>query len=393
MMETLPDALTTHFASAKRLANTDLQKQIDLFNKEYQLRTFLDGIPEIVLILNEHRQVIFANKVLFETLGVNDGIQIFGKRPGELLNCKHATEMLAGCGTSVFCEQCGAVNSILESQNGRENKKECLISAQNNINYEFRVNSKPIEVEGHAFTLFTISDIRDEKRRHALERIFFHDIINTAGGLRGFLQLLKTAEEDEKPSMIQTIELISNRLLDEIQAQNELLHAEQGDLGTFPVEIESIGAIGDVIDVYREHHVCKNRRIEIDPNTVNCTFSSDYTLLCRVIGNMVKNALEATPPKGIVTIKADHTDSAVIFSVHNDTVMPKEVQLQMFNRSFSTKGKGRGLGTHSIKLLGEYYLKGRVRFTSIEGEGTTFFLELPIVSPIGGALDDQSASA
>lgn len=38
--------------------------------------------------------------------------------------------------------------------------------------------------------------------------------------------------------------------------------------------------------------------------------------------------------------------------------MPRTSQLQIFQRSFSTKGKGRGLGTYSIKLLTERYLKG-----------------------------------
>jgi len=53
------------------------------------------------------------------------------------------------------------------------------------------------------------------------------------------------------------------------------------------------------------------------------------------------------------------------------------VQLQVFNRSFSTKGTGRGLGTYSVKLLTERCLKGRVGFTSALGEGTVFQVTLP----------------
>ena len=58
--------------------------------------------------------------------------------------------------------------------------------------------------------------------------------------------------------------------------------------------------------------------------------------------------------------------------------MPDEVQLQLFQRSFSTKGQtGRGIGTYSMKLLGERYLGGRVEFISRHPEGTTFTLSLP----------------
>ena len=59
--------------------------------------------------------------------------------------------------------------------------------------------------------------------------------------------------------------------------------------------------------------------------------------------------------------------------------MPQSTQLQVFNRSFTTKGQGRGLGTYSVRLLTERYLKGSVDFVSKPGTGTTFrvFLAAP----------------
>ncbi|MGO9255131.1 MAG: hypothetical protein ACLQU1_02335 [Bryobacteraceae bacterium] len=58
--------------------------------------------------------------------------------------------------------------------------------------------------------------------------------------------------------------------------------------------------------------------------------------------------------------------------------MPAKVRLQVFQRSFSTKGMGRGLGTYSIKFLTERYLQGQVSFGSVEGEGTTFMACYPL---------------
>jgi len=61
--------------------------------------------------------------------------------------------------------------------------------------------------------------------------------------------------------------------------------------------------------------------------------------------------------------------------------MPEEIQSQVFQRSFSTKAKsGRGIGTHSMKLLGERYLGGRVEFLSDEAAGTTFSITLPKIA-------------
>lgn len=105
---------------------------------------------------------------------------------------------------------------------------------------------------------------------------------------------------------------------------------------------------------------------------------TDPQLLLRILGNMVKNALEGTAPGQTVRLSCARRDGNVVFTVHNPGVMPPEVQLQMFQRSFSTKSQaGRGIGTYSMKLLGERYLGGTVDFTSRAPDGTTFTLTLP----------------
>ncbi len=99
---------------------------------------------------------------------------------------------------------------------------------------------------------------------------------------------------------------------------------------------------------------------------------TDRTLLRRVLGNLIKNALEASAPGETVTVGFDARPLPT-FSVHNSSTMPEAVRLQVFQRSFSTKAQvGRGLGTYSVKLLTERYLGGTVRFCSEEGSGTTF---------------------
>ncbi|MGK0289243.1 MAG: sensor histidine kinase regulating citrate/malate metabolism, partial [bacterium] len=71
-------------------------------------------------------------------------------------------------------------------------------------------------------------------------------------------------------------------------------------------------------------------------------------------------------------------DNWIEFSVHNPAVISKDIQLQIFQRSFSTKGENRGLGTYSVKLLSEQYLNGKVRFSSEAGKGTTFYVRYPL---------------
>jgi sensor histidine kinase regulating citrate/malate metabolism len=92
---------------------------------------------------------------------------------------------------------------------------------------------------------------------------------------------------------------------------------------------------------------------------------------------MVKNAFEASSDGDTVTIGSSNNEGHVDLWVHNSAVMPPAIQAQVFQRSFSTKGNGRGLGTYSMKLLGERYLKAKVSFTSSESKGTVFTIRCP----------------
>ncbi|MGK9476341.1 ATP-binding protein [Melioribacter sp. OK-6-Me] len=100
-------------------------------------------------------------------------------------------------------------------------------------------------------------------------------------------------------------------------------------------------------------------------------------MLVRSLGNLLKNTLEASKTGDTVTVKTVIGDDQIIFSVHNPAFMPQDVQMQIFNRSFSTKeGTGRGLGTYSTRLFIEKYLNGEVYFHSNEEEGTVFNIKL-----------------
>jgi sensor histidine kinase regulating citrate/malate metabolism len=79
-----------------------------------------------------------------------------------------------------------------------------------------------------------------------------------------------------------------------------------------------------------------------------------------------------------VKIGCTNDDNFVTIWVRNSAFIKREIQLQIFMRSFSTKGSNRGLGTYSMKLLGEKYLGGKVSFTTDEKDGTVFSVQIPL---------------
>ena len=93
---------------------------------------------------------------------------------------------------------------------------------------------------------------------------------------------------------------------------------------------------------------------------------------------MLKNALEASRPGETVTLGCEEVEGKIRFWVHNAGFIPPAAQLQIFQRSSSTKGEGRGVGTHSKRLLSERYLKGSVSFTTSQENGTVFTASYPL---------------
>jgi len=369
--------LPTQYAPAERVHPDEIVSDYRFFNDDLLLREMFDAIPSFVIILNEKRQVVFANKSTRETFGSDDGLDLPGKRPGEILKCIHADETESGCGTTTFCRYCGSVEAILSSLKGKESVQECRIVLQNGDALDLRVWATPKQFQGKSYSIVVLDDISHEKRRRALERIFFHDIMNTAGGLHGILEILSELEGDELKKMLLITHAASRNLIEEIEAQRILSVAESNELKVQIKPVDVITMLEDIKAAYMLHEVAKNRRIVIDTDVTPCILETDPVLLKRVLGNMLKNALEATDVDLSVTLGFHKGENDVVFWVHNPGYMPEDVQHQLFQRSFSTKGSDRGLGTYSMRLLTERYLGGTISFTSRPDEGTTFRVRLP----------------
>lgn len=370
--------LPTKFLPAERAPAEEVRRQHDVLSSLPLVRGLLDAMPNMVMILNEHRQIIHANKAALDALqaGLDE---ILGKRTGEALDCIHAREDAGGCGTTEFCTACGAAGAVACALKGKSDAQECRIPVRKpKPDLDLKVWASPFRHEGFAFTIFAAADISHEKRRRALERIFFHDVLNTAGGMQGLAELLGESGHGEVPELAKLLHLSSERLVEEIVSQRDLASIENGDYKTNPTPCLLRTFLESIARLCAAHETAKGRSIVVDPDIPAETITTDRALLMRVVGNMIKNALEAEGPGAVITVGGGKVEGGrYAMWVRNASVMPRSVQLQVFQRSFSTKGEGRGLGTYSIKLLSERFLKGKASFTSEEGRGTEFRVTLP----------------
>lgn len=348
------------------------------FQEDSILHSILDITAGVLLIMNNKRQIVFANKAFLELSGVTNLNKVLGLRPGEALQCIHAMSSTHGCGTNKFCQLCGG-NELLnkETLDEPQTNEYQIIRKHTQVAITLRMTIKQIKINDEIFTIFTGIDISDQNRRRALEKIFFHDIMNLAWGVQGYAMYLKKAPQTEQGDSIKTINHLSKHLIREIQSQRDLIAAENDELYVDVTEFKSASLLASILEIFNYHHVTQNKFLKIDKNAKLISIQNDQTLLGRVLTNMVKNSLEAIDPGETVTIGCSIVNEKILFWVHNPGEMPAEVQKQIFNRTFSTKGKARGLGTYSMKLIGERYLQGKVSFRTSAEEGTIFQIELP----------------
>lgn len=307
--------IDTYFAPAERADQALVELDYNLFTGFSKVNELINALPLIAAVLNEQRQIVYGNKPLLEAMGFSKFEDVLGLRPGELINCIHANEMPGGCGTSESCRVCGAVISIQDCLNSN-NKivNECRITAwqgDKTISYEFEVTVSPFQYEKQRFVVLSFEDISNEKRRLVLERLFFHDIINTAGGLRGFIQFLEETDDPaEQKEYAKVAAQLSETLIEEILSQRELLAAERGDLVANFAEVDILNLIKEVIQQIQYHQVSEDRQIINASTSHGIRITTDAVLLKRVLVNLLKNAVEASL-KGMqisIGVKDDRTD-------------------------------------------------------------------------------------
>lgn len=376
---------TDRTQSAEQVRSRDpelLRRQVRALAGMQTLDTVLSAVPSLVLIVNSYRQTVYVNRALAAFLGEVDPATVIGEAPGEVLGCIHAIDDGAVCGSTPFCEYCGANRALRDAWGAVPSVQECRITRSMTDEppaLDLRIWATPVALGDTCYVLMAAADISDEKRRQALERTFFHDILNTATIINGAAKLLVNGPGEDMEEVELLLDHVSDRLVSEIMAQRELVDLENNELEVHPQRIATEPFLGALLASYKRHDLAVDRSLVLDPQTAELEITSDKALLGRVIGNLIKNALEASSPGDTITVGCRALEDTVEFWVHNPQVMPEAVRLQMFKRSFSTKGKGRGLGTYSVKLLTERYLEGTVFFSSAPDKGTTFCVRYPVL--------------
>jgi two-component system OmpR family sensor kinase len=208
-----------------------------------------------------------------------------------------------------------------------------------------------------------------------------HDLRTPLTSIRGYAELLRKGaftEEDDRRRALRRVEHEAERMAVLVDDLLLLARLDQGrPLAKAPVELRPL-----VADA-----VAAARAVDSDhPITLEAPYGvlveGDANGLRQAVDNFVRNALEHTPPGTPIDVAITTTSTAVRVRVaDNGPGLPVHQLERVFERFFQADpartGRGTGLGLSIVSAIVEAH-GGRAWVESVEGEGATFYLELPI---------------
>ncbi len=190
--------------------------------------------------------------------------------------------------------------------------------------------------------------------REDVEHITRHDIRGPLAGIVGLAQSIrehKAISPDDLHDRLCAIEESALQVLDMVNLSAEIYKIETGtyQLDAKPVELDAI--LGRIIELAQAAH--RDKHITFGYAPTGDIASGDALLCHSIFHNLVRNACEASPDGGTISISTAASDDARLqLAISNSGVVPHEIRDNFFSK-FVTHGKagGNGIGTYSARLL------------------------------------------
>jgi len=206
-----------------------------------------------------------------------------------------------------------------------------------------------------------------------------HEIKNPLTPLKLGLQLLEKSWREKDAKFDQKFERFSKSFVEQIESLSQIA-SEFSAFAKMPdTRLERFNifeVINQAVTIFKQ---TDNFTIHYQMPDSSFFVVADKDQLLRCFNNLLKNAIEATPPErdGILDITYQTADNQIQIAVKdNGNGIPEGMREKIFEPNFTTKSSGTGLGLAFVKNSVEN-AGGKVWFETESGIGTVFFLSLP----------------
>lgn len=225
-----------------------------------------------------------------------------------------------------------------------------------------------------------------EQLKTDMIRIASHDLRNPLATIVGYLELLRWDRDMMTPDHRDYIDSIGRATERMQKITSDILSLERIEETAHEESSESVDltdVVHKLIPEMQDQARKKMQELNFDLPTKAVRVVGDSIQLNEAIVNLINNAIKYTPPAGRVDVHLRLDANNAIFEVKdNGYGVPEEQQARLFEpfyrvRTNETKKiEGTGLGLHLVKNIVDRH-NGRMIFSSVYGEGSTFGFTLP----------------
>ncbi|MFO8000016.1 MAG: ATP-binding protein, partial [Marinilabilia sp.] len=216
-----------------------------------------------------------------------------------------------------------------------------------------------------------------------MARQIAHEIKNPLTPMKLSIQYLQRAWRDQVPDFDAFLKRVTGTLIEQIEKLSSIA-TEFSHFAKMPAaKRENV----DLLDRVRSSVTLFSNTSGINISTdfhgyESIVVNADAEQLLGVFNNLINNAVQSIPRDrtGEINISASVTGDEVLVKVRdNGKGIPDEIREKMFVPNFTTKTSGMGLGLAIVKGVIES-AGGEIWFETDPGNGTTFYIQLPVVS-------------
>ena len=358
-------------------------------NKIERLGRQMRDVKEVFSALKENLDQMMAN--------LQDGVMLFtsdlravlvsasaerfiGKPRGAMLGCRPA---------EIFSEDSPLGGAILEAIGARQPVREEEIETE--PGRRVQVSLDFIEERGERIgALLTLRDaesvhrieheIELSRRLAAIGRLtsgVAHEVKNPINAIVVHLEVLRQKLRAIDPDTRRHVDVIGSEIqrLDRV-VQTLVDFTRPVDLRLSEVDLRRL--VEEVVTLASPDAEQHNVRIERHAGQDSLPVRMDPDLVKQAVLNVVLNGVQAMPQGGSLRITVRREGDGALIMVNDEGAgIPEDIRDKIFNLYFTTKKGGSGIGLAMAYRVVQLH-HGSVDFTSVAGQGATFYLRFPL---------------
>jgi two-component system, sensor histidine kinase and response regulator len=225
---------------------------------------------------------------------------------------------------------------------------------------------------------------QNARLREEVEAISRHDLKNPLMIIMNVPRLLLkgTHLSESEKKLLGMVEAAGRQMLDLINRTIDLFRMETGSYELNPAPVDAARAIEQILAAF--HDLLEKKQLAVDATVRGRPLSpgevflvmGEELLVYFALANLVKNAIEASPRSGRISVSVDEGDAATI-AIRNTGAIPHRIRDRFFQK-FATADKegGTGLGAYSARLMVRT-MGGEIQLAVSDKEETTLIVTLP----------------